>query len=107
MQRGSLTAALPQQLKSELVTSLAQAASMRIERIVSTGHTTPAGTWYDQEWNEWVLLVSGRARLRFADDTAEVALAPGDYVNIPKRRRHRVEWTDPQVPTVWLAVHYA
>ncbi len=79
---------------------------VRIERIVSLGHETPAGTWYDQETHEWVVLLSGRARLRFDDPPEIVVLAPGDHVHIPAHRRHRVEWTDPAEPSVWLAVHY-
>lgn len=79
---------------------------MRLERIVSTGHVTPEGEWYDEETHEWVLVLQGRARLRFDDDPMPMTLGPGDHVVIPARRRHRVEWTDPAQPTVWLALHY-
>jgi cupin 2 domain-containing protein len=79
---------------------------LRIERIVSYGHTSPPGFWYDQAEAEWVTVLTGRARLRFADETEGRVLAPGDWVEIAPHRRHRVEWTDPTVPTVWLAVFY-
>ena len=79
---------------------------VRIERIVSTGQASPPGFWYDQDWGEWVVLLSGAARLRLAEEAEARRLAPGDWVDIPAHCRHRVEWTDPDQPTVWLAVHY-
>jgi cupin 2 domain-containing protein len=81
-------------------------SSLRLERIVSRGHTTPPGEWYDQATTEWIALMSGRAHLRFEGDAADTALKPGDHLIIPPHRRHRVEWTDPEQPTVWLALHY-
>jgi cupin 2 domain-containing protein len=78
----------------------------RLERIVSTGQATPAGTWLEQERAEWVVLLSGGASLRFEDAAAPVDLAPGDWVWIGPRRRHRVEYTDGERPTVWLALHH-
>jgi cupin 2 domain-containing protein len=77
----------------------------RIERIVSTGQASPPGFWYDQEQAEWVLLLSGSAGLLIEGEDAPRVLGPGDYVEIPARKKHRVEWTDPKEPTVWLAVH--
>jgi cupin 2 domain-containing protein len=79
---------------------------LKIERIVSHGHASPPEFWYDQAWNEWVIVLSGSARLRFEDEPGERMLAAGDYIFIPARKRHRVEWTDPQERTVWLAVHF-
>ena len=75
---------------------------VRIERIVSSGQSTPPGEWMDQGWDEWVLLVSGGAGLRLEGDEP-LTLEPGDYLLVPAHRRHRVDWTDK--PTVWLAVH--
>ncbi len=83
---------------------LAQSEHVRIERIVSRGHVTPPGEWYDQDTHEWVVLLTGSATLTFEDRSE--TLAAGDHVLIPAHRRHRVEWTDPAQPTVWLAVHY-
>ena len=77
----------------------------RLERIVSTGHSTPPDQWYDQDDDEWVLLLSGCAVLRFAGPDETVTLGPGDHLLIPAHRRHRVESTDPQGATVWLALH--
>ena len=77
---------------------------MRIERIVSQGHASPPGFWYDQDQHEWVIVLRGRARVRFEDGLLE--MAAGDCINIPAHRKHRVEWTTPEEPTVWLAVHY-
>ena len=85
--------------------TLAECGEVRIERIVSLGQSGPADGWYDQEQAEWVVLLRGSARLEF-DDGREVDLEPGDWLDIPARCRHRVAWTDPDHPTVWLAVHY-
>ena len=103
---GNLFAGIPPLLAAEVVEPLAASADVQVERIVSRGHASPDGFWYDQDRDEFVLLVAGAARLRFEDDPAPVALGPGDYVTIPAGRRHRVEWTAPDGPTVWLAVHY-
>lgn len=92
--------------REEFVETLAAGQGVRIERIVSHGHTTPFDHWYDQEWDEFVLLVRGAARLLFADDGSTVAMASGDSLVIAAHRRHQVVWTSPDEPTYWLAVHY-
>ena len=78
---------------------------LKVERIVSHGHVTPPGRWYDQDQDEWVMVVAGAATLKFEGDLTPCRLGPGDYLLIPAHCRHRVEWTDPTVPTVWLALH--
>lgn len=100
----NLLADLPSQLPTELVTTLLEAADVRIERIVSHGHASPDGFWYDQDRHEWVLVLTGTAKLRFEDGMVE--MDAGDSVNIPARKTHRVEWTTPDEPTIWLAVDY-
>ncbi len=102
----NLFVGLPARALDELVDVLVETAQVRLERIVSTAHRTPAGQWYDQETDEWVALLSGSAGLRFEDDNDVVVMMPGDCLVIRARRRHRVEWTDPDGPTVWLALHY-
>lgn len=79
---------------------------VRIERIVSTGQASPPGFWYDQPDDEWVILLSGSAGLRFEDELEGYTLQPGDWLMIPAGRKHRVEWTDTGQPSVWLAVHF-
>ena len=96
---------IPDDLPDELLETLLDADCVRIERIVSHGHTSAEGFWYDQEQHEWVVVLKGAARLQFDDDDKLVEMGPGDYVNIPAHKRHRVEWTTPEEPTVWLAVH--
>ena len=100
----NLFADLPRLLPDELFTTLLEAANVRIERIVSHGHASPEGFWYDQDQHEWVVVLKGAARLRFEDGTVE--MKPGDFVNIPAHKKHRVEWTTPDEPTIWLAVYY-
>jgi cupin 2 domain-containing protein len=78
----------------------------RIERIVSSGQASPPGFWYDQPQDEWVLLLSGTAGLRFEDEADVRQLGPGDWLLVPAHTRHRVEWTDATQPSVWLAVHF-
>ena len=102
----NLLAALPRAAAQEQCRDLLSRPGLRIERIVSTGQASPPGFWYDQAQGEWVLLLAGAARLRFEDEAAARSLEAGDCVDIAPHRRHRVEWTDPTQPTVWLAVHY-
>jgi cupin 2 domain-containing protein len=102
----NLFAAPPGPLPRELVEVLGAGRGCRLERIVSTAHATPPGQWYDQPAAEWVAVLRGSAGLRFEDESAPRTLGPGDHVLIAPRRRHRVEWTDPDEPTIWLAVHY-
>jgi cupin 2 domain-containing protein len=101
----NLFAEIPADLPEELIQTLLSTSNVRIERIVSLGHASPEGFWYDQETHEWVLLVKGAARLMF-EGKEPIDLRPGSFVNIPAHQRHRVEWTDPTQPTIWLAIHY-
>jgi len=96
---------IPQNLPTELFERLVSTGAIHIERIVSKGHASPAEGWYDQDHNEWVAVIRGAARLAF-EDGREVNMGPGDWIEIPARCQHRVAWTDPDVETVWLAVHY-
>ncbi len=89
---------------SERIDILRQTPGVRVERIVSWGQCSPPGFWYDQDEDEWVALLSGSARLLLEDPDEAVALAPGDWLWIAAHRRHRVEWTAPDVASVWLAV---
>jgi cupin 2 domain-containing protein len=97
---------LPDARRAEIVEELLARPGLRIERIVSLGQASPPGFWYDQQEGEWVVLLSGAARLRFADEAEPRLLRPADILDIAPHRRHRVEWTDPETPTVWLAVFY-
>jgi cupin 2 domain-containing protein len=102
---GNLFADISASLAAERFDDLFAAPGVRIERIVSTGQATPAGTWLQQAATEWVVLLTGAAALRFEDESTSRELKPGDWLTIPANARHRVEWTDAGAPTVWLAVH--
>lgn len=102
----NLLAPLPDARGAEAVDAVLSHPGLRVERIVSMGQASPPGFWYDQAEGEWVLLLAGAARLRFADEPEPRTLAPGDWLDIAPHRRHWVEWTDPESPTVWLAVFY-
>jgi len=102
----NLFAGLSTASPSERFDVLVETPALRLERIVSSGHATAPGEWYDQERDEWVVVLRGSAGLRFADEPAPVTLGPGDHVLIRAHRRHRVEWTDAGEPTVWLALHH-
>ena len=95
---------LAQHLPDELSQTLLEAANVRIERIISHGHASAPEFWYDQDQHEFVVLLKGAARLTIEDETVE--MKPGSFINIPAHRRHRVEWTTPNEPTIWLAIHY-
>lgn len=101
----NLFAGIPPGMPEEIFQDILRTESFRIERIVSRGQGSPPDFWYDQETEEWVLLVSGSATLRF-DDGREIDLEPGDHLLIPRHLRHRVERTAPDRETVWLAVHF-
>lgn len=89
---------------AELFTALFETPHLRVERILSTGQTTPPDEWYDQSQDEWVVLLQGSATLTY-EDGASLAMGPGDYVLIPAHRRHRVSFTSSEPPCVWLAIH--
>ncbi len=91
----------------EVFTELLTRPGLRIQRIVSTGQVSLPGFWYQQEEAEWVLILKGEALLRFEDEAQARRMKPGDFVDIAPLRRHRVEWTNPEQPTIWLAVFYS
>ncbi len=92
--------------RAEHVDTLLNRPALRVERIVSCGHASPPGYWYDQAEGEWVVLLSGAAALRFEHEQFTRLLAPGDCLDIPPHYRHRVEWTAPGTSTVWLVAFY-
>jgi cupin 2 domain-containing protein len=96
---------LPENLEHEFVDTLIEKGHVKIERIVSKGHRSPDTGWYDQDQDEWVIVLQGAAILSFPDDEP-VSLKVGDHVCIPAGCRHRVSWTDPNMETVWIAVFY-
>ncbi|HET6365540.1 MAG: cupin domain-containing protein [Nitrospirota bacterium] len=97
---------ITQDSDNEVFETLLQTDALKLERIVSTGQSTPQGQWYDQDRDEWVVLLSGRAGLLFDGERDIRVLKPGDYLHIPAHTRHRVEWTEIGAETVWLALHY-
>jgi cupin 2 domain-containing protein len=103
---GNLFDDVPASRAEEHFTDLLKASGLRIERIVSHGQASPPGFWYDQEKSEWVVVIKGAASLQFENDSEARVLKPGDYLLIPAHTRHRVAWTAPEEPTIWLAVHF-
>jgi len=90
----------------EFFETLAETGSFMLERIVSTGQSTPPGEWYDQDLDEWVALLTGSATLRFQEPDEVVTLAPGDWLLIPAHRRHREEHTAKDSESIWIALHF-
>ncbi len=101
----NIFAKIPEQLPEEIFECILKKENIVIERIISNGHVTSAGQWYDQTEDEWVILLQGEATLLFEKNQRLVSLTPGDYLLIPAHTRHRVEWTLPDFNTIWLAVH--
>ncbi len=91
--------------RQETIEQLLKKNDIKIERIISKGHKSPETGWYDQEINEWVLVLKGKATLVFEDQTL-IDLIEGSYINIPSHTKHKVTWTDPDRETIWLAIHY-
>lgn len=102
---GNIWDGIPNHSDAEEFKVLHQSANVRVERIVSVGHTTPIGEWFDQAWDEWVLVLRGAARITIEGEPHAKELGPGDWLMLPAHCRHRVDWTDFAQPTVWLAVH--
>ena len=105
IEKGNLFASIPEELSEELFNALVWSKNVRIERIVSKGHSSPASGWYDQVENEWVAVLKGEAKIAFENDEV-VHLVAGDHLTIPAHKRHKVTWTSSYTETVWLAVHY-
>ncbi len=97
---------IPSNLSKEILDEIILTDKIRIERIISKGQTSPENFWYDQEENEWVIVIKGKAKLKIIDEDELIELNEGDYINIPSHKKHRVEWTDPENETIWLAVFY-
>ena len=102
----NLMTALPRKEAEEITENLVVGNGARVERIVSHGQASPDGFWYDQSEDEFVVVLSGRAKLAVEGRQQDLALGPGDAVYLPAHCRRRVTWTDPTGPTVWLAVFW-
>lgn len=96
---------IPANLHKEVIESLVDSENVRVERIISKGHASPETGWYDQDRNEWVVVLKGAAVLSFSDKST-VSLKAGDHINIAAHEKHKVTWTDPDTETIWLAIHY-
>lgn len=105
MHRSNIFESIPGQLDAEVFEDIVKSPRVRIERILSQGQRSPASGWYDQEEQEWVIMLRGQARILFEGGN-EISLGGGDYVHIPAHTRHKVTWTTPDEVTVWLAVFY-
>jgi cupin 2 domain-containing protein len=97
---------VPSELPQEFCTTIHRAGGLRIERIVSQGHCSPPGFWFDQDEHEWVIVLEGKAAVQFDGDPEPVELQRGAYLNIPAHAKHRVMQTSQTERTVWLAIHY-
>ncbi len=107
MKPGNIFSDIPDLAKDEIFETLLKTDHSKLERIISSGQATPPGEWYDQPTNEWVILLKGSAGLLFEGNKEVIVLHPGDYVHISAHQRHRVEWTDREQETIWLALHYS
>jgi|TARA_R110000822_G_scaffold187752_18_gene326818 cupin 2 domain-containing protein len=105
MKKENLLSNIPAEIPGEVIEEILSSVHVRIERIVSKGHDSLGNNWYDQDESEWVLVLQGAGALEF-EGGEQLALAAGDYVNIPAHKKHRVAWTDPDAETIWLAVFY-
>ena len=97
---------IPKDIPKEIFEEIISVENCRIQRIISKGHSTPEDQWYDQDKDEWVILLQGSAGLLFEGVDNPIKLQPGDYFHIPAHVKHRVEWTDNNIETIWLAVRY-
>jgi len=105
LQPENIFKSIPGDLSNEVFDLLAQSSTVKIERIISRGHSSPETGWFDQGKNEWIILMKGEAIICF-EDMKEINLKTGDYINIPAHEKHKVKWTAPGTETVWLAIFY-
>ena len=105
MKSANIYGSIPKDLNNEALDEIFHTQGIRIERIISKGHTSPENGWCDQEENEWVMVLEGSGTLTFEDGSV-AHLSKGDHINIPAHCKHRVSWTDPNQLTIWLAVFY-
>ena len=96
---------IPKDLQNELFEDIINTENLKVERIVSYGHTSPKTGWYEQKENEWVIVLKGEAVVSF-ENADDVKLNAGDYINILAYDKHKVSWTLPNAETIWLAIHY-
>jgi cupin 2 domain-containing protein len=106
MKTGSIFANLPEYMPEELFETITSSENVTIERIISKGHRSPEGFWYDQNKHEWAMVIEGEAKICFETKGQPVILKAGDHILIPAHCRHRVDWTDPDRMTIWIAVHF-
>ena len=97
---------IPESFHDELFEDIISTENFRIKRIISSRHTTPKDKWYDQDKNEWIMVLKGNAELLFEEGNQIIKMKEGDYINIPAHLKHRVEKTDDKQETVWLTVFY-
>lgn len=105
MNKSNIFTKIPEKLKDELFEDIISQPNVKIQRIVSQGHTTQEFEWYDQDSNEWVMLLQGKAIVSFKDEE-NITLSTGDYINISAHKKHKVSYTSQKENTIWLAVHY-
>jgi cupin 2 domain-containing protein len=96
---------IPENLSSEVFEDLKKSKNIKIERIISKGHSSPEVGWYEQAQNEWVIVLKGAAILAF-DNKPDIKLSQGDYLNIAAHQKHKVNWTTSEEETIWLAIHF-
>ena len=105
MKIDNLFEAMPDNLEQEFFELLLDKENIKIERIISKGHSSPDCGWYNQQQHEWVVVLKGEATIAF-ERGEDVNLKVGSYLNIPANTKHKVKWTTPETETVWLAIHY-
>jgi len=96
---------IPLQLSEEIFEPIIDTDKIKIERILSKGHSSPKQGWYKQDHDEWVVVLRGSATIE-CEHAKSLQLDEGSYINIPAGTKHKVIWTHPDVETLWLAVHY-
>jgi cupin 2 domain-containing protein len=105
MKSSNIFESIPRNIDAELFEDILKSPNVKIERIISKGQSSPEAGWYDQEENEWVIVIEGKAVLEF-EKGGSITLNKGNYLNIPAHSKHKVSWTDPNQATIWLAIFY-
>ncbi|MED7818545.1 MULTISPECIES: cupin domain-containing protein [unclassified Francisella] len=100
--KDNIYSVFPKFSDDEVFLDLLKYDNVHVEKIISYGQVTDLNKPYIQNYDEWVLVLKGKAKLRL--DTREYILEEGEHLLIPKDTKHWVTYT--ANPTIWLAIHF-
>jgi len=105
MKSSNIFANIASSVNGEVFEDIISKENIQIQRIISSPNSGDTSKWYDQDTDEWVIVLQGSAIITF-ENKDKTHLNAGDYLNIPAHTKHQVSWTTPDEKTIWIAIHY-